>query len=158
MKLRRLLALVTLSNDMIRPFHLRDVALVHRLSERGVSLHTESALTKNIHPVRGALLGIVGGDFPTFVWKSENRAVAGFIQLGLVEGNPLAQILFVGATGDEVAPDGGDAENGHETAVALPESANGVNEQAWLSLLDQAVVEVGRRGIVSLVAEVDEEL
>ena len=31
-----------------------------------------------------------------------------------------------------------------------------LNERAWLSLLDQSVVEVGRRGIHSLVAEVDE--
>ncbi|MBK7895996.1 MAG: hypothetical protein IPJ90_14200 [Anaerolineaceae bacterium] len=31
-----------------------------------------------------------------------------------------------------------------------------VNENAWLPLLDQAVVEAGQRGIHSLVAEVDE--
>ncbi|MCL4263633.1 MAG: hypothetical protein KJ069_10480 [Anaerolineae bacterium] len=140
---------------MIRPFHLRDVALVHRLSEHGVSLHTESALTKNINPVRGALFGIVGGDFPTYVWKSENRTTAGFIQLGLVEGSPLAQILFVGATNDTAVPDSVAETNGN-TAVTLPDAPHVINEQVWLPLLDQAVIEAGRRGIVSLKAEVDE--
>jgi hypothetical protein len=149
MKLRRYMALVTLPNDMIRPFHLRDVALVHRLSEHGVSLHTESALTRNVNPVRGALFGIVGGDFPTYVWKSENRTTAGFIQLGLVEGSPLAQILFVGATNDTAVPN-------DDTAVPPPTTPPAINEQVWLPLLDQAVIEAGRRGIVSLVAEVDE--
>jgi len=135
---------------MIRPFHLRDVALVRRLSEHGVSLHTESALTRNINPVRGALFGIVGGDFPTYVWKSENRATAGFIQLSLVEGSPLAQILFVGATSDTAVAGNGD------TAVPLLATPPAINEQVWLPLLDQAVIEAGRQGIVSLVAEVDE--
>jgi hypothetical protein len=128
---------------MIRPFHLRDLALVHRLSERGVSLHTESALTRNVNPVRGALLGIVGGEFPTFVWKSEDRSVVGFIQLCLAEDSPLAHILYLSGMG--------------ETAVSQQNNGDtGVDEHAWLPLLDQAVVEVGRRGIHSLVAEVDE--
>lgn len=136
---------------MIRPFNLRDLALVHRLSEQGVSLHTKSALTKQVNPVRGALFGIVGGECPTFVWKSDDRSVAGFIQLGMVEDSPLAHILYVSATSDTAVTL---AENGDDTAViSLPGT---INENAWLSLLDQAVGEVGRRGVHSLVAEVDE--
>ncbi|HRQ41450.1 MAG TPA: hypothetical protein PLD25_26315 [Chloroflexota bacterium] len=108
-------------------------------------------MTKNINPVRGALFGIVGGDFPTYVWKSENRATAGFIQLALVEGSPVAQVLFVGATGDTAVAD----DNGESSISSLP-APPVINEQVWLPLLDQAVIEAGRRGIVSLVAEVDE--
>lgn len=141
---------------MIRPFHLRDLALVHRLSDYGVSLHTESALTKNLNPVRGALLGIVDSDSPTLVWKSEDRSLTGFIQLALDEESPLGHILFLSSS----------IHGGAETAVAEPDGgvaghsnggpAHPLNETAWLSLLDQAVIEVGRRGTHSLVAEVDE--
>ena len=141
---------------MIRPFNLRDLPLVHRLSELGVSLHTESALTKNLHPTRGALFSLVGGDFPTYVWKSDKNGLAGFIQLFLDEENVHAHILYLSSTSDgQVVAD----PNG--TAVSGAESVNGerpyqVNENAWLPLLDQAVVEAGQRGIHSLVAEVDE--
>ena len=148
---------------MIRPFNLRDLPLVHRLSEVGVSLHTESALTKNLHPTRGALFSLIGGDFPTYVWKSNKNGLAGFIQLFLDEENVHAHILYLSSTNDKEI---NTESNG--TAVSNPKnnpnsnhSVNGerpyqVNENAWLPLLDQAVVEAGQRGIHSLVAEVDE--
>lgn len=144
---------------MIRPFNLRDLPLVHRLSELGVSLHTESALTKNLHPTRGALFSLVGGDFPTYVWKSDKNALAGFIQLCLEDESSHAHILYLSSTGENQVP-----AEANGTAVSGIENANGdneerpyqVNEDAWLPLLDQAVVEAGQRGIHSLVAEVDE--
>ncbi|WP_420631116.1 hypothetical protein [Candidatus Leptofilum sp.] len=141
---------------MIRPFNLRDLPLVHRLSEVGVSLHTESALTKNLHPTRGALFSLVGGDFPTYVWKSDNNGLAGFIQLFLDEESVHAHILYLSSTREEQIDS---TDNG--TAVSGAKDADGqrpylVNENVWLPLLDQAVAEAGRRGIHSLVAEVDE--
>jgi hypothetical protein len=141
---------------MIRPFNLRDLPLVHRLSELGVSLHTESALTKNLHPTRGALFSLVGGDFPTYVWKSDKNGLAGFIQLYLDEESVHAHILYLSSTGD-----GQIVAESNGTAVSSAEAGNGerpyqVNEDAWLPLLDQAVIEAGQRGIHSLVAEVDE--
>ena len=138
---------------MIRPFHLRDLALVHRLSEQGVTLHTESALTKNLHPVRGALFSLVGGDFPTYVWKAKKRDVAGFIQLSLEDRVQYANILYISA--DKSSGKG--TRNANKVAGRANETNTAVvNEDAWLSLLDQAVVEVGQRGVHSLVAEVDE--
>jgi hypothetical protein len=143
---------------MIRPFNLRDLALVHKLSENGVSLHTESALTKNLHPVRGALFSLVGGDFPTYVWKADRGNLAGFIQLSLEENTQHAHIHYLSSTTNS-------AESKSTEEVTTPALAVGrvnggpitaVNEQAWLPLLDQAVVEAGQRGIHSLVAEVDE--
>jgi len=141
---------------MIRPFNLRDLPLVHRLSELGVSLHTESALTKNLHPTRGALFSLVGGDFPTYVWKSDKNGLAGFIQLYLDEESVHAHILYLSSTGD-----GQIVAETNGTAVSGAVNVNGerpyqVNEDAWLPLLDQAVIEAGQRGIHSLVAEVDE--
>jgi hypothetical protein len=141
---------------MIRPFNLRDLPLVHRLSEHGVSLHMESALTKNLHPTRGALFSLVGGDFPTYVWKSGKNGLAGFIQLFLDEENVHAHILYLSSTHEN-----NQEGEGNETAVSGVDSVNGerpyqVNETAWLPLLDQAVVEAGQRGLHTLVAEVDE--
>lgn len=142
---------------MIRPFNLRDLPLVHRLSEQGVSLHTESALIKNLHPTRGALFSLVGGDFPTYVWKSERGDVAGFIQLYLEEDSTHANVLYLSSTAGNGRAEPSPKES-HTNGTAEKSSSPPViiNENAWLPLLDQAVVEAGQRGIHSLVAEVDE--
>lgn len=131
--------------DMIRAFNLRDLALVRRLGEQGVSLHTESALTNNVHPLRGAILSLVGGDYPTFVWKLEKGAASGFIQLFLDEDGQHSRILYLSSEATAVAGD----RSGHN-------GGGNIDEDVWLALLDQAVVEIGRRGIHSLVAEVSE--
>jgi hypothetical protein len=57
--------------------------------------------------------------------------------MGILPPNPTAQLL-------------GQMVNGHG------ERPYQVNENAWLPLLDQAVIEAGQRGIHSLVAEVNE--
>ncbi|MCB8967031.1 MAG: hypothetical protein H6660_09075 [Ardenticatenaceae bacterium] len=136
---------------MLRPFHLRDLPLVLRLSEHGASLHSESALINDVHPLRGALFNLfVGGEYPTYVWRAENGEGAGFIQLHLKEEGHRGHILYVGSTANAAAED---------TAVAVEEADNQytwVNEDVWLPLLEQAVVEVGQRGIHSLIAEVSE--
>lgn len=130
---------------MVRAFDLRDLALVRRLSERGVSLHTESALSDNLYPLRGALTGmLIGGDLATLVVKPDNGEAAGFLQLLAEPGDHHAHILYISpaTTADLPMPEGASHTN-HETYT-------------WLSLLDQAVVEAGQRGIHSIVAEVDE--
>ncbi len=137
---------------MIRAFHLRDLTLVHRLSEHGVSLHTESALTRNLQPVRGALFSLVGGDFPTYVWKASQAGTTGFIQLYLEDDAQHAHILYVSTENVPVKA----AETNHHGQQSNGRNQTSLNETAWLSLLDQAVAEVGQRGIHSLVAEVDE--
>ena len=134
-------------NGMVRSFDLRDLALVRRLSEQGVSLHTESALTNSLNPLRGALFSLVGGEFPTFVWKLEKGEATGFIQLYLEQNKRHARILFVGSdTAVSTSINTGATSNNERT----------INEAIWLPLLDQAVIEIGRRGIHSPVAEVSE--
>lgn len=133
---------------MVRPFTLRDLALVRRLSEQGVSLHAESALADNLHPLRGALFNMVArNDSPTLIWKSESGRRAGFIQLLLEQDRQHAHILYLSPdlSGEPLT------ENGSPAV----ETGNG-NTDVWLSLLDQAVAEVGQYGIHSLVAEADE--
>jgi hypothetical protein len=132
--------------EMVRPFTLRDLALVRRLSEQGLSLHAESALADNLQPLRGALVGMVARrDSPTLIWKSEDKESAGFIQILLEEDRQHAHILYLSpdlAQHNNIDSPGSDTIDG--------------NESIWLSLLDHAVSEVGKYGVHSLVAEVDE--
>lgn len=125
---------------MIRPFSLRDLALVRRLSEQGICLDAESALTRTHHPLRGALFGLVGNsDTPTYVWRSEDGEATAFIQL-LITFDLSARFVFIGL---EPGEDGdGDRDP--------------FDEDLWLPLLDEVVGAVGRRGLHSVVAEVDE--
>jgi hypothetical protein len=130
--------------EMVRPFTLRDLALVRRLIEQGISLHAESAWANELHPLRGALASLVaGGKTPTFIYKSEKHEKTGFIQLLLEENENHAHILYVSPAAEDHSID----DNS---------SASIVNGEIWLALLDEAVAEVGRLGIHSLVAEVDE--
>jgi len=133
---------------MVRPFDLRDMTLIRRMGERGVSLHTASALAENFHPLRGALRSmLVGGEFPTFVWKPENGDRAGFIQLRIANGATQAHVLYVsprcGDEEHEPTANGGDMLRNRDCAI-------------WLALLDEAVAGVGARGIQHVIAEVDE--
>lgn len=128
---------------MIRPFNLRDLSLIRRLSEQGVSLHAESALTSNLNSLREALFSLVGGDYPTYVWKLDTGPAAGFIQLLLDEGEQHARIIYI-------SPNDKAYNSGEHDDEQIS------NEDVWLPLLDQAVVEIGSRGIHSLVAEVSE--
>jgi hypothetical protein len=127
---------------MIRPFTLRDLALVSRLSETAVPFHTESALTNNPHPMRDALISMIGGDYPTLIYKRDDLGTAGFIQLQVQEETPQAHIFFLGTKLNGRVNSGDDEQT--------------IKESIWLALLDQAVVEVGARGVYSLVAEVGE--
>lgn len=125
---------------MIRPFSLRDLGLVRRLSEHGVCLDAESALTRSHHPLRGALFGLIGkSDRPTYVWRSEDGEATGFIQLQVVF-DLSARLVFV-ALEPQTHGDG---------------SVDAFDLDVWLPLLDEVVSAIGQRGLHSLVAEVDE--
>jgi hypothetical protein len=126
---------------MIRPFQLRDLALVRRLGERGVLLQAEAALIANPQPVRNALLNkLVGRGYETFVWRSDDRGAAAIVQLNRVCTEPSAHLVFLGA-------DTGRPKNDERTAI---------DEDVWLSVLDQTVIQSGYRGVHNLIAEVDE--
>ncbi len=122
---------------MIRSFTLRDIPLVHRLSEQGIVFHTRSALTQDIRPLREALVNmLIGGQFPTFVWKSDDGNAVGFAQLRHTNDETHAYILCLGS---------------NET-----DSSRADSESLWLSFLDQLTEKAGQQGVHSLIAEVDE--
>jgi hypothetical protein len=127
---------------MIRTFDLRDLPLARRLRDQTVSLHAESALTNGMHLLRNALTGmVIDGDLSTFVWKSDDGAAV--IQIHVNDDGDVAKIVSISL------------ENYGEDNEQNSSDKN-VNETAWLALLDGLVYEVGKRGIHSLVAEVDE--
>lgn len=133
-------------SQMVRPFDLRDLALIRRLGERGVSLHAVSSLVENFHPLRGAIISmLVGGEFPTFVWKPDNGERAGFVQLRVSNSGPQAHILYISPR----------CEPAVSSAVDLS-ALNNADCAVWLALLDGAVGEVGQRGIHHVIAETDE--
>ena len=141
---------------MVRPFDLRDLALIRRLGERGVSLHTVSALVENVHPLRGALLSMLaGGEFPTFVWKPDSGERDGFVQLRMSHSGPQAFVLYISPRCDSHPAANGDHARG-DHAKGDHSVFHSAESSAWLPLLDEAVAEVGRRGVHHLIAETDE--
>ena len=121
---------------MIRSFTLRDIPLVHRLSEQGVIFHAESALTQDVRPLREALVHmLIGTSFPTYVWRNDDGDGVGFAQLRQKEDESHASIICLGSKAKE-----GDR----------------LDDAIWLPFLEQLTAEAGRQGIYSLIAEVDE--
>jgi hypothetical protein len=133
---------------VVRPFDLRDISLIRRLSERGVWLHTVSALAENVHPLRGALVSmLVGGEFSTYVWKPENGGRPGFIQMRVANGGNQANLLYLSPRYSDLGA------AGH--TLAGPDLKN-QDSLLWLALLDEAVAGAGSRGIHHVIAELDE--
>ena len=127
---------------MIRPFNLRDLALIHRLGERGTILQTQAALTTIPRPVRRALAHmLVGGRYMTYVWKSDQGNAAAFVQFCWGEGDASAYLIGIG-----VAP---------STKVSDQIDAN--HEESWLKLLDELIKEAGRLEVHNVVAEANED-
>lgn len=138
---------------MVRPFDLRDLALIRRLGERGVSLHAVSALAENFHPLRGAIVSmLVGGEFPTFIWRTEGGERAGFIQLRIANGSTQAHILYISPR----CSDGHFSSRPGESFSLSDDALRNPDCDIWLELLDEAVAGVGPRGIQHVIAEVDE--
>lgn len=117
-----------------RPFLPIDLPLVRRLTPFGVSLDSATSLTRGIHTVEGAVMGSVPlADLgtPTFVMRNGSSEYVA--QLRHKAGDQHAHIVFI-------APD--------------LDRCN--SESGWLHLLDAMVIAAGKRGAVTLNAEVAE--
>lgn len=126
---------------MIRPFQLRDLALVHRLGEQGVVFQTQAALTSIPHPVRRAVVHMLfGGHYSTFVWKSDGGNASGFAQLSWGNQNSSAHLACLGAESIDGQGDGDCV----------------IDEAVWLPLLDELAVVAGQRGFHNIIAEASE--
>jgi hypothetical protein len=122
---------------MIRPFDWRDVGLVKTLSEQGLCLASETALTHGTHPLQNALLDYLmpGAGTPTWIWRDPDAsgpAVFGQLQHRL--GRKYARVLFI-------APH----------LAALP------SDVSWVEVVERLAQAAGERGAHNLLAEVSEE-
>jgi hypothetical protein len=118
----------------VRPFLPLDLPLVHRLSPLGISLDSLTALTQGNHLVENAVwssLPLADLGAPTYV-------------LRLGEGGYVAQ--FRHKAGDQHA---------HIVFIA-PSVAVQDDSEPWLRLIEALIVAAGKRGAVTLNAEVAE--
>ncbi len=121
---------------MLRPFQLLDLRFLSRLGRQRIPLNVEVTLIQQPRLVVGALRHmLVGGDFPTYIWKNTAGDAAGFVQAALTRDGAKAHLVSVGVA---PAPDGGQ------------------NEDVWLAMLDALTAHLGSQGVHTLVAEVDE--
>lgn len=81
---------------------------------------------------------VSSSDSHTYIWKSADNDAVGFVQIELNDAGTHAHLLYLGST-----------ENG-----AAEESP--INETLWLAMLDQLLVEAGKLGIQSVIAEAPE--
>jgi hypothetical protein len=111
-----------------------DLPLVRRLTQHGVCLDSATYLTRGVNAIEQAVWGAVPlADLgrPTFVLRNGNvEAVAQFRHKA---GDQHAHVVFI-----------------------APDLSRSEDETAWLNLLDAMVIAAGRRGAVTLNAEIAE--
>ncbi|MBN2470110.1 MAG: hypothetical protein JXN59_05230 [Anaerolineae bacterium] len=121
----------------VRAFSLGDLPLIQRLKSRGISLDSESYLSRGLHTLSDATLSRLPlGDLgaPTVVVRRAREQGVG--QLRHTPDAPDAHIVFM--------------------APSLPQDATRQQESTWLALLDGLSRMAGRRGALNIHAEVDE--
>jgi hypothetical protein len=82
---------------------------------------------------------IIGGQYSTYVWRSEKGRGKAFVQLNWEQDGNSARLACLGSTNvDNSDPD------------------SDIDEDLWLELLDELVVVAGQRGAHNLIAEASE--
>ncbi|CAG0972572.1 MAG: hypothetical protein IAE83_16375 [Anaerolinea sp.] len=119
----------------VRVFLPIDLPLIHRLTPRGISFDSLTALTKGIHTIEGA------------VWSALPIADLGTPTFVLREGDLGYIAQFRHKTGDQ---------NAHIVFIA-PEISGRGSEDNWMRLLNAMIIGAGRRGAFTLNAEISEE-
>ena len=117
-----------------RTARLRDIPLVMRLAEQVTVLDSELGFTRTADSPNTTVFSSIvlpQRSLLTLVARAENEQVIG--QIRLKSSEHLAQIVYMAPRLDE-----------------------GVEDTAWLRLLDAMAVEAGKRGAHILTAEVDE--
>src|SRR5215468_12122225 len=121
-----------------RPFLPIDLPLVRRLTLHGLSLDSATSLTRGVHILEGAVWGSVpltDLGTSTFVLRSIDKRY---------DKNFVAQFRHKAG-----------AQHAHIVFIA-PDLEYHIDRLAWLQLLDTMVAAAGRRGALTLNAEVDE--
>lgn len=117
-----------------RPARLRDIPLVMRLAEQGTVLDSELCFTRTVDSPNTTVFSSIvlpQRSLLTLVARAGNEQVLG--QIRLKSSEHLAQIMYMAPRLDE-----------------------GMEDSAWLHMLDAMAAEAGKRGAHILTAEVDE--
>ncbi|GAB4574135.1 MAG: hypothetical protein Kow0077_19130 [Anaerolineae bacterium] len=121
----------------VRTFTLGDLPLIYRLKSRGISMDSESYLSRGLHTVGDAALSrLPPGSLGTPTVVARYGREHGFGQLRHAPESADAHIVFM--------------------APQLTEPYTHLQETVWLALLDGLTMLAGERGALSLHAEVDE--
>lgn len=120
----------------VRAFSLSDLPLVQRLKSRGISLDSESYLSRGLHTLSDATLSRLPGDLgaPTVVVRYAREHAIG--QLRHTPDAPDAHIVFI--------------------APSLADTFTHTQETLWFAVLDALGYVAGQRGAHNIHAEVDE--
>jgi hypothetical protein len=119
----------------VRPFKPTDLPLVHRLTSAGLSFDSATTLTRGIHTVEGAVWGVLplaDLGMPTLVLRDGDYGYVAQFRHKASEQH--AHVVFI-----------------------APNLGHSRDEMAWLRLLEAMMVTAGRRGAVTLNAEIDED-
>ena len=114
--------------NMIRPFDLRDLALVSQIEHQGTPLYAELALTRHPRPLQSALAGFFslnGRGMRTYILREDSEAV---------RPNGLLQMR-----------QRGDGQHGVIAYVAPSLDDDPSRVDTWGRLLDYAASQAGRR-------------
>jgi hypothetical protein len=128
---------MVMSHFEVRSFLPIDLPLIHRLTPLGRSFDSATLLTRGVNTLEGAVWGVVpiaDLGLPTFVLRDGDEGYVG--QFRHKTGDHHAHIVFI-------TPD--------------VDQAVSVDETAWNRLLQAMVMAAGRRGALTLNAELNEE-
>lgn len=114
----------------IRPLRLHDLPFVYRVARQGINFDIQLRLTVGEDALRHAVLAGIGR-MQTYVLRSSQGSMLG--QLHYLASQQHARLAYI--------TPGLDGEN--------------ANMRLWFDLLDGLTVMAGRRGVVTLIAEVD---
>lgn len=125
---------------MIRPFDLRDLALVSQIEHQGTPLFAELALTRQPRPLQSALAGF---------FSLNNHGVRTYVLRDNAEAEKLSGLIQVRERSDR--------RHGVIAYVAPSLQTNHHTAEVWGQLLDHAAIQSGKLGIQHLIAEAPED-
>ncbi len=125
---------------MIRPFDLRDLALVSQIEHQGMPLFSELALTRQPRPLQSALAGF---------FALNGHGVRTYVLRDSLDDDPLSGLIQV--------RDRGDRKSAVVAFIAPSLQANQHTADIWGRLLDHAGVQSGKLGVQHLLAEAPED-
>ncbi len=133
---------------MIRPFDIRDVSVVQRLTSLARPLACELVAVDGVNPLRDAVRSYLGGGRDHAVVLVERDADHDIEAFGVM-------YLLPGSNGDD-HNNGAGAHRRAALVMIAPHAQSDELMEAWMYLAQEFVVEAAQRGVHHIVAEAPE--